>query len=406
MATEAKRNPPFRAEHLGSLLRPDELLEKRDAFDKGELSAEELKKVEDEAIKSIVQTQLDLGYRAISDGEFRRHMFWGTFFPNLDGMEEIKNPSFDMFRVYVPDMAPFYEEMDHPPESVICVGKIKHTGQSTYIDQFEYLKTLIPEERWGDIKLTLAAPEWYHLRYKEGKAYPKDVYANDEEYFHDIALAYQTELDILYKAGLRNVQIDDPNFAYFCSQKMIDGWSADPSNTTPLPTLLTSYIALYNACLARAPADMHLGLHICRGNFINSRHFSEGGYDAIASQLFKELNVHTFYLEYDTPRAGTFEPLREVPRGKNVVLGVVTSKFPEMEERGEMVARVRRAAETMAGGAGVGGEGVKEALHRLGVSPQCGFASHRGGNCLGKGDMVAKLRLVREIAEEVWPGEP
>lgn len=142
-----------------------------------------------------------------------RHMFWGTFFPGLEGMKEVQNPSIDMFRTYVPDMAAFLETNHVPGETVICTGKIKHTGTSTYVDQVEYLKTIVPKERWGDIKLTLAAPNWYHLRYREGQAYPTDVYSSDEEYFSDIAKAYQTELDILYRAGLRNVQYDDPNLA-------------------------------------------------------------------------------------------------------------------------------------------------------------------------------------------------
>lgn len=144
-------------------------------------------------------------------------MFWGTFFPNLDGMKEVYNPPADIFRPYVPDVAAFLEEHHVPGETVICVDKISHNGHSTYIEQFEFLKTLVPKERWHEIKLTVAAPNWYHLRYKEGKAYAKDVYKDDEEYFADIAKAYRAELHILYKAGLRNVQFDDPNLACRCT---------------------------------------------------------------------------------------------------------------------------------------------------------------------------------------------
>lgn len=140
-------------------------------------------------------------------------MFWGTFWPGLDGMEEIRDPDPEIFRPYVPDVAAFLESNHMPAETVICTGRIKHTGQSTYIGEFEYMKTLAPQERWGEIKLTLAAPNWYHLRYREGKAYPMSVYGSDEEYFKDIAEAYRAELHILYKAGLRNVQVDDPNLA-------------------------------------------------------------------------------------------------------------------------------------------------------------------------------------------------
>ena len=140
-------------------------------------------------------------------------MFWGTFFPSLNGMEEIFNPDIELFRLYVPDIAAFMEKGHKPGESVICTGKISHTGKSSYIEQFEYMKTLVPKEDVKNIKLTLAAPNWYHFRYVEGKAYPKEVYGSDEEYFADVAKAYQKELDILYKAGLRNAQVDDPNLA-------------------------------------------------------------------------------------------------------------------------------------------------------------------------------------------------
>ncbi|KAF2140673.1 uncharacterized protein K452DRAFT_327481 [Aplosporella prunicola CBS 121167] len=401
-AHQLHRNPPFRAEHLGSLLRPQDLLDKRTAVHKGEARAEELKPAEDAAINDIVKKQQEWGFRGISDGEYRRHMFWGSFFPGLDGMKEVQNPSLDMFRTYVPDMAAFLETNHIPGETVICTGKIAHTGKSTYVDQVEYLKTLLPQERWGEIKLTLAAPNWYHLRYREGQAYPADVYASDDEYFADIAKAYQTELDILYKAGLRNVQYDDPNLAYFCSEKMLDGWKADERNKYGTDELLDKYIKLYNDCVSKAPADMHIGIHLCRGNFVGSRHFSEGGYDRIATKLFQELNMSTYYLEYDTARAGGFEPLAHLPTHKNVILGIVTSKFPELEDKDEMKKRVYAAADVVAKGSG---QTREEALGRLGVSPQCGFASHAQGNLIDREGMARKMQLVRQVADEVWPGE-
>ncbi|TKA26470.1 hypothetical protein B0A50_05307 [Salinomyces thailandicus] len=398
----APRNPPFRAEHLGSLLRPSKLLNRRHAVQQKQDSGDDLPGLEDECIQDIVKVQTDCGFRAISDGEYRRHMFWGTFFPSLNGMKEMYGPDPKIFREYVPDIAAFLEEEKEPGESVICEGKISHTGKSSYIAQLEYLKTITPKERHGDIKLTLAAPNWYHLRYKEGMAYPKSVYASDDEYFADIAKAYQTELRILYDAGLRNAQVDDPNLAYFCSEKMLEGWKKDSANTRTADELFDAYISFYNDCFKR-PDDMHLGIHLCRGNFVNSRHFSEGGYDRIARKLFKNLNVSTYYLEYDTTRAGGFEPLEELPKDKNVILGVITSKFPKMEDKEEMKQRIYRAAEFVAAGSG---ESKEEALQRLGVSPQCGFASHEDGNLLGWDDMVRKLQLVRAIADEIWPGQP
>ncbi|GIJ87815.1 hypothetical protein Asppvi_006728 [Aspergillus pseudoviridinutans] len=395
------RNPPFRAEHLGSLLRTQELLRVKTAFEKGQASAAELKAVEERDIKDIVETQKKLGYPALSDGEYCRHMFWGSFFPGLEGFEEVTDFDADIFRPYAPDVAAFLEAGHKPGETVICTGKIKHVG-STYVDQFKHLASLVAPEEVKNVKLTLAAPNWYHLRYKNGKAFPKNVYSTEDEYLSDIAKAYQEELQILYDAGCRNVQFDDPNLAYFCSEKMLEGWKADPLNTATADETFEKYIKQYNELLSKRPADFHVGVHICRGNFVGSRHFSEGGYDRIATKLFKELNVDTYYLEYDTPRAGGFEPLKELPRHKNVILGVVTSKFPELEDKEEMKKRVYDAAKFIAEGNNIS---VEEALKQVGVSPQCGFASHREGNAIDWDGMINKLKLVREIANDIWPGE-
>ncbi|KAL4897180.1 hypothetical protein BDV59DRAFT_85642 [Aspergillus ambiguus] len=401
MAPQLHRNPPFRAEHLGSLLRTEELLNIKTAFENGQASESALQAVEKKDIKDVVALQKELGYPALSDGEYCRHMFWGSFFPGLDGFEEVNNVTIDAFRTYAPDIAAFLEEGHKPGETVICTGKIKHVG-STYVDQFKYLASLVAPEEVKNLKLTLAAPNWYHLRYKEGKAYPKDVYASDDEYFADIAKAYQAELQILYDAGCRNVQFDDPNLAYFCSDKMLEGWKQDPLNIHSADEVFQKYIKLYNDLLSKRPADFHIGVHICRGNFVGSRHFSEGGYDRIATKLFQELNVDTYYLEYDTARAGGFEPLKELPKHKNVILGVVTSKFADLEDKEEMKKRVFDAAKFIAEGNNIS---VEEALNQVGVSPQCGFASHREGNAIDRAGMLNKLKLVRDIANDIWPGQ-
>ncbi|KAF3387207.1 putative protein YxjG [Penicillium rolfsii] len=402
MAPQLHQRPPFRAEHLGSLLRPQELLEKKIASEKGEVSEAELAAVEDKEIKDILATQLKLGYRGASDGEYRRHMFWGTFFPGLDGFEEVTDFETDIFRPYAPDIAAFLEAGHKPGETVLCTGKIKHVG-STYVDQFKYLASLVPKDEVKNLKITLAAPNWYHLRYREGKAYPKDVYTNDEDYFGDIAKAYQAELKILYDAGCRNVQFDDPNLAYFCSEKFLNGFKEDPLNVYSADDMFQKYIKQYNDCFIGLPEDMHVGVHLCRGNFVGSRHFSEGGYDRIAIKLFQELNVHTYYLEYDTERAGGFEPLKHLPPHKNVILGVVTSKFATMENKEEMKKRVIDAAKFIAEG---NNSSLEEALNQVGVSPQCGFASHREGNAIDWDGMINKLKLVREIADDIWPNQP
>lgn len=184
---------------------------------------------------------------------------------------------------------------------------------------------------------------------------------------------------------------------------MLAGWAADPLNTRTSDQMLDSYIALYNACISRRPSDMHVGVHLCRGNFVNSRHFSEGSYDRVAQKLFQEMKVDTYYLEYDTDRAGGFEPLKALPKDKNVILGVITSKFAKIEDLGEMKERVWKAADFVAEG---NEESREEALKRLGVSPQCGFASHFEGNSITYDDMTAKLKLVRKLTDEIWPGEP
>jgi methionine synthase II (cobalamin-independent) len=298
---------------------------------------------------------------------------------------------------------------------------------STYVDQWNYLKNRLPAEYIKEAKLTLPAPEWYHLRYQPGKAYPKEVYANDAEYFADIAKAYRAELQVLYDAGCRNVTIDDPNLACksdrsplasgtvksrprpgrpltwfpdFCSEKMLQGFKDAGEDSE---ALLDSYIKLYNDCISQRPDDLHLGIHLCRGNFAYSRHFSEGGYDRIATKLFNEIEADTYFLEYDTDRAGGFEPLKELPPYKNVVLGVITSKFPELEDLEKLKERVYQAADFVAKGAG---QSREEALKRIGVSPQCGFASHHLGNSVTREDMINKLKLVRKLADTIWPGEP
>ncbi|KAL6715426.1 hypothetical protein ACLMJK_006387 [Lecanora helva] len=398
---ELHRNPPFRAEHLGSLLRPEVLLKSRADVEDGRAGAKDLTNVENTAVKDIVEEQIKLGFHPISDGEYRRHIFWGSFFPGLEGFKEVKGIDIDVFRPYMPDISVFSAYGAKTLESVICTGKIKHTG-STYVDQWNYLKSVVPRERVHECKLTLAAPEWYHMRYREGRAFTKDAYSSDEEYFADIAKAYQTELQILYDNGLRNVQFDDPNLAYFCSESMLAGWKKDSLNTKTPEQVLDEYIGLYNDCIKHRPTDMHVGIHVCRGNFIDGRHFSEGGYDRVAQKMFQDLNVDTYYLEYDTPRAGGFEPLKSLPKNKNVILGVITSKFPKMEDLEVMKKRVYQAADFVAEGSG---QSMEEALQRLGVSPQCGFASHFEGNPLKHQDMIDKLALVRKLADSIWPGE-
>ncbi|ORY84679.1 hypothetical protein BCR35DRAFT_302996 [Leucosporidium creatinivorum] len=390
--------PPFRADHIGSLKRPLDLLKKREDFHAGHCTRADLKEVEDLAIKNEVAKQQAVGIKSVTDGEFRRHMFWDGFHNNLDGMVVVENPGRELFKMYVPDIKAFFEShAEKPGDTMICTGKLVR-NKPMYRPEFEYVASLVAPEEVKNVKITLAAPEWYHLRHGE-HAVDKSVYPTDDLYFADLAKAYREELADLYDAGCRNVQFDDPLLAYFCSQSMLDGMKAEGTDSG---AILDSYIKLYNDCIEGHPADMTVGVHLCRGNFKNGMHFSEGGYDAIATKLFKELNADTYYLEYDTDRAGGFEPLSELPAPKTAVLGLVTSKFPVMEKKEELIARVRDAAKHVARGSG---ETEEQALQRLCISPQCGFASHAEGNDMTDADVKAKLNLCVEVAKAVWPAD-
>ncbi|KAH7485877.1 hypothetical protein FOMA001_g5202 [Fusarium oxysporum f. sp. matthiolae] len=396
---------PFRAEHMGSLLRPQALLDVREQIREKGLSPENagLETVENDAVKDVVKMQQDLGFKAVTSGEFTRTRFWGLMWDEFEGTTQLSDADASMFRLYHPDVVSLIEtdRQVMPGESVIAGGKLSHSPEKSVsnLHELKLVQRFVPKEEWGSIKLTMITPAWFHMRYKQGKAYTTEAYKNDEEYFQDVAKVYQDELDQLYKAGLRNVQFDDPGMAYFCSQKFRDGWAADSDNIGTVDDLLDAYIKLYNDSLSKIPSDMHTGIHLCRGNFIGGRHFAEGKYDIIAEKLFRNLNVNTFYLEYDTERAGGFEPLQFLPKDKNVVVGVISTKLPQLEDKEEMKKRVLSAADWVAKGTG---ESQKEALQRIAVSPQCGFSTHESGYPLNLEEEKKKLALVREIADEIW----
>ena len=404
--TKSHHGPPFRAEHMGSLLRPRDLLDIRQAIRTQSLTPEAagLPTVEAAAVAEIVRTQLDLGFHAVTSGEYPRTRFWGLFWDELQGTTRLEDADAGMFRLYHPDVVSLIEKDRKvmPGDSVIAGSKLKHVGTEANLHELKLVQTAVPKERWGDIKLTMITPAWFHMRYKQGMAYAKGAYKSDKEYFADVAKVYQRELQILYEAGLRNVQFDDPGLAYFCSQQFRKGWEEDSDNIGTVDDLLDAYIALYNDCISKCAHDMHTGVHLCRGNFIDGRHFAEGAYDIIAKKLFTDLNVNTFYLEYDTARAGGFEPLRHLPKNKNVIVGVISTKLPALEDKEEVKRRIYQAADFVAEGSG---QTRDEALKRMGVSPQCGFSTHEDGYPLSEDDQRKKLALVRQVADEIW-GEP
>ncbi|UZJ56495.1 hypothetical protein CBS101457_005815 [Exobasidium rhododendri] len=392
---------PFnRAQHIGSLLRPSHLLDVRMQFEKEKLSYDQLKPVEDKAIVDVIQLQKDAGAQTITDGEFRRHMFYDGFHDHLDGFVLESDPPREIFKMYVPDVKAFLDSPTaRPAATFICKSPLKRKSSlSPYEKEFKYLIEHVKPEDHKYIKFTTAAPEWFHLRHSSQYAFTKEAYPQGESgYFGDIAKAYQQEIKALYDLGCRNIQVDDPLLAYFCDSSMLEGMKKEGINPEDE---LSKYIKLYNDCFEGKPKDMSVGIHLCRGNFVGGRHFSEGSYSHIAKRLFSEIQADVYYLEYDTERAGTFEPLAEVPKNKFIVLGVISSKLGQLESADAMESKVRSAAEIMAKGAGTSTE---EALQRLAISPQCGFASHSEGNDIAHDDMIQKLRLVRQVAHNIWP---
>jgi len=397
--------PPFRAEHMGSLLRPQKLLDIRETIREKGVSGVEagLPAVEKSSVADVVKLQRDLGFKAVTSGEYNRTRFWGLMWDEFDGTIRLQDAEASMFRLYHPDVVSLIEKDRKvmPGDSVIAGSKLAHNPEKSQsnLHELRLVQGATPESEWKNIKLTMITPAWFHMRYKQGRAYTPEAYSSDAEYFADVAKVYQDELAQLYAAGLRNVQFDDPGLAYFCSDKFRDGWAADSDNIGTVDDLLDAYIKLYNDSISKLPANFHTGVHLCRGNFIGGRHFAEGAYDVIAQKLFTDLNVNTFYLEYDTGRAGGFEPLKFLPKHKNVVIGAISTKLRELEDKEEIKERIYRAADFVAEGSG---QTREEALKRISLSPQCGFSTHESGYPLSEDDEKKKLGLVRQIADEIW----
>ncbi|GLB41446.1 putative UROD MetE-like protein [Lyophyllum shimeji] len=386
--------PPFRAEHVGSFIRPAALYEKRLLFESEQCSREDLKELEDEAIKDVVKMQQAAGIKTITDGELRRAIFWEGVFNNLEGMKALKRP-IKAFKKYVPHVATQYAAGVIEAPTFFCDGKIKRT-KPFYVEEFKYLKNLVAPEDVKNIKITMCAPSWIHLRHGSLETYDLSVYKNDDEYFEDLGVAYRAEINELYENGCRHIQIDNPIFCYFCSESMISGMEAEGIDHE---ALLDTYIRSMNLCTQGRPDDLTFGVHMCRGNY-RGKHFSEGSYQRIAVKLFNDLDVDAFYLEYDNERAGDFAPLAHLPRNKTAVLGLVTTKKPELETVEELEARINEAVDAICKG---DPERTREqALNQLCISPQCGFASAWQGNPVTEDDQRKKLELLVATARRVW----
>jgi 5-methyltetrahydropteroyltriglutamate--homocysteine methyltransferase len=367
----ARTSPPFRADHVGSFLRPPELLDARERCGRGELSRAALREVEDAAIRQIVRFQEDLGLSGITDGEFRRTYFHVDFLERLQGVEA---------RGGIPvHFRSAGGEVDFAPPVLRVTGPVRRVEPIQLAD-FQFLRSVARRTP----KVTIPSPTMLHFRGGR-EAISREAYPDLEAFFADVAAAYRAEIAALGEAGCRYLQLDDTNLAYLCDARMRDGARQRGDDPDDLPR---RYARLINAAIAGRPPGMAICVHLCRGNF-RSAWAAEGGYEPVAEVLFNELAVDGYFLEYDDARSGDFAPLRFVPRGKVVVLGLVTTKLDRLESREELKRRIDEAARLLP-------------HEQLCLSPQCGFSSTVHGNQIAREAQAAKLRLVVETAREVW----
>ena len=368
-----RTKPPFRADHVGSLLRPPELLRAREEFAAGRISADELRGVENDAIRVAVRMQEDVGLESATDGEFRRASWHMDFIYQLDGIDQAD----ELVRVE------FHNEQGDLEFTSAALSVHDRVGLSKTIfgEAFEALKSMTTT---ATPKLTIPSPSMVH--YRGGRAaISEEVYPDVEEFWTDLTAAYREEVRRLGELGCSYLQFDDTSLAYLNDPKQreyVAGIGGDPDRQH------VHYIRHINEALAGRPEGMSVTTHMCRGNF-RSSWVAEGGYDFVAEALFNELEVDGFFMEYDDARSGGFEPLRFVPKGKMVVLGLVTTKRGELEEKDELKRRIEQASQHVP-------------LEQLCLSPQCGFSSTVEGNALTHDQQVAKLRLIVETAEEIW----
>ncbi|KAF9467679.1 hypothetical protein BDZ94DRAFT_1305300 [Collybia nuda] len=410
MTTRTLHNrPPFRAEHIGSFIRPAALYDKRLLFEAKQCSKEELKELEDDAIKAVVDMQRAAGIKTITDGELRRDIFYEGVFNNLEGIS-VLDRRMEHFKKYVPHAALQCDSGLEEAPTFFCNGPVKRT-KAFYLEDFKYLKSLVAPEASlrveimnlylnplldqdvKYIKITMPAPSWIHQSHGSQDTYDLSL---PDEFFDAIGEAYRAEIAELYENGCRHIQIDNPSFCYFCDESMLSGMKAEGVDPE---ALLDTYIRAMNICTAGRPSDLTFGVHMCRGNYRGKR-FAEGTYARIATKLFNDLDVDTFYLEYDGKYCGDFEPLVHLPQNKIAVLGIVTTKKPELETIEELEARINEAVDAMC--KGDQGRSRQEALNQLCISTQCGFASEWRGNPVTEIDQYKKLELLVAAAKHIW----
>ena len=366
---------PFRANHVGSLLRPPELRQARDKHSKAEISAAQLREVEDRCIRDAVKMQEDVGMQGITDGEFRRNLWHADFLSQVQGIKVVEGLQPESARRFQNPET----DVQRSPTQFVVTGKLAH-DRGIETENYKFLASVTKQTP----KQCIPSPSLVHFR--TGRAGVDNIaYPDMNEFFGDLARVYREEIADLAAAGCRYLQIDDVNFAYLCDPKMRDGARKIGEDPDKLPAL---YAKLINECIRDRPADMAVCTHLCRGNFA-SAWVAEGGYDPVAEVLFNELAVDGYFLEFDTPRAGNFAPLRYMPTGKKLILGLVTSKTGALEDPDDLKRRIDDASKLVP-------------LEQLGISPQCGFSSTVLGNKLTIRDQIAKLELIVRVAKDVW----
>jgi 5-methyltetrahydropteroyltriglutamate--homocysteine methyltransferase len=367
--------PPFRADHVGSLLRPPEVTRARADFKAGRIDAAALRAVEDEAIREVIELQRAAGLQSVTDGEFRRTSWHMDFIYSLDGIEQVAGETIHV------QFRSDEGEYDYAPPAMRVSGKVG-LGETIFADAFTFLRDNAAASQTP--KLTIPSPSMVHYR-GGNSSIDESVYPEMDAFWSDLSGAYTKQLHGAYDLGCRYLQLDDTSLAYIndpAQRAHIEAIGGDPDH------LHEQYIANINRALADKPDDLVITTHLCRGNN-QSMWAAEGGYDFVAEALFGDLNVNGYFLEFDDERSGGFEPLRYVPAGKQVVLGLVTTKRPQLEDPDLLKRRIDQASKFVD-------------IDQLCLSPQCGFSSTEEGNKLTIDEEQAKLELIVEVAEEVW----
>jgi 5-methyltetrahydropteroyltriglutamate--homocysteine methyltransferase len=364
-----RTTPPFRADHVGSLLRPAALKEARARRERGEITAGELTAAEDAAIEYIISRQADLGLRSATDGELRRAMWHFDFLERLDGVECFRADHGIAFKGGIETQA----------KGLRVTGKV---GFSTHpmVEHFRFLR----ERTRAEAKMTIPSPSVLHFRGGRRAVSPQ-VYPDMQEFYGDLGLAYRGAVAAFAEAGCRYLQLDEVNLAYLCDAEQRQILRERGDDPERLPAI---YAEMINTAISGRPSGMAVTMHLCRGNF-RSSWIAQGGYEPVAELLFNEIGVDGYFMEFDTERAGGFEPLRFVPKGKTVVLGLVTSKSGALESVEDLERRIAEAAKYLD-------------IEQLCLSPQCGFASTEEGNALTESEQWAKLARIVEVARRVW----